>query len=80
MPGPAGEFETSMAMVIHPELVRNACIYEWDGRLPKFLEHEILYFEDYRSNGVGRDPSLGNREKGEILIQNLEIHKKNICW
>jgi creatinine amidohydrolase len=71
VPGHAGEFETSMALVIHPELVRNDCIFEWDGKLPKFLEHEVLYFENHRPNGVGRNPSLGNKEKGEILIKNL---------
>lgn len=71
VPGHAGEFETSTAMVIHPELVRNDCIFEWDGKRPKFLDHEILYFEDYCPNGVARNPSLGSKEKGQMLIQNL---------
>jgi creatinine amidohydrolase len=71
VPGHAGEFETSLAFVLHPELVKNEYIYEWDGVIPEFLEHEILYFEEFRMNGVGRDPSLGNKEKGEILLQNL---------
>jgi creatinine amidohydrolase len=71
VPGHAGEFETSTAMVIHPELIRHDLIFEWDGTLPEFLEHEILYFEDYRPNGVARNPSLASKEKGEKLLQNL---------
>jgi len=67
-PGHAGEFETSIALVIHPELVRKDLIFK-PGARPKYLEHMILNQEEIYPAGVDLDPSLASREKGEKLLE-----------
>ncbi|MGB9726960.1 MAG: creatininase family protein [Nitrososphaeria archaeon] len=67
-PGHAGEFETSIAFAIYPELVRKDLIFK-AGTRPKYLEHMILDQEEICPAGVDLDPSLASREKGERLLE-----------
>ena len=68
IPGHAGEFETSMAMVIHPNLIRTDLIPKYTGTVPEYLEYMILNIEEKRRDGVNLDPSLAALEKGKILL------------
>lgn len=67
-PGHAGEFETSIALVIHPELVRKDLIPKGRTR-PLYLKYMILDQEETCPNGVDLDPSLGSADKGEKLLK-----------
>jgi len=66
-PGHAGEFETSIALVMYPELVRGDLMPKGGAR-PKYLEHTILDIEEMCPQGVNLNPSLGCREKGEKIL------------
>ena len=72
-PGHACEFETSMALAMNHEFVREAAITrpeDFFTRLPAY--HRFLVGSDveYSRSGVkpGGDPSLATKEKGEKLI------------
>ncbi|MCX8188988.1 MAG: creatininase family protein [Nitrososphaeria archaeon] len=67
-PGHSGEFETSIALVIHPELVRKDLIPK-GGKRPSYLKYMILNQEEVCPNGIDLDPSLGNKEKGEKILK-----------
>jgi len=82
IPGHAGEFETSIAFVIHPSLVRRDLICEWTGKLPQYLKYAILNVQEYRPDGVNLNPGLGTLQKGEIvltaIIDELEKYLKSL--
>ena len=77
--GHAGEFETSLMMLIAPELVRHELIegtknvksYDWAEmdmiRAPKALLHRTM--KEMTSNGVFGVPSAATIEKGEKITQ-----------
>ncbi len=67
-PGHSGEFETSIALVIYPELVRRDLIPK-GGTRPSYLKFMILDQEEICPDGVDLNPSLGSREKGEKLLE-----------
>lgn len=83
VPGHAGEFETSTALVIHPQLVRRDLIPKGARTPPAFLRYMILDIHEFRPDGVNIDASLGTREKGKILldaiIDELEKYLKSFA-
>jgi len=69
-PGHAGEFETSTAYIIHPELMREDLIPE-AGEMLSYLKFMILNEEESSPGGVWHDPRLASPEKGERLLDAL---------
>jgi creatinine amidohydrolase len=67
VPGHAGEFETSTAMVIHPDLMRKDIIPR-GGTIPQHLPYAILNEEEISPDGVEIDSSLGTPEKGKFIL------------
>ena len=78
-PGHAGEFETSVAYIIHPELMRDDLIPEAGEMLP-YLRFMIMDEEETSPGGVWHNPRLGSPEKGrkilDALVDELEIYLK----
>jgi len=78
-PGHAGEFETSTAYIIHPELIREDLIPK-GGEKPPHLKFMILNQEEVCPEGVEINSSLGNPEKGkkilDALVNELESYLK----
>ena len=76
--GHAGEFETSLMLLIAPELVDTAAITK-GGNIPSYSWAEsdllrrsqaVLYrsFQQLTSNGTYGDPTMATREKGERIV------------
>jgi creatinine amidohydrolase len=73
-PGHSGEFETSVALAIHPELVHQDRFAKPVGEeAPRwFILSRVTDFDEFTETGVeqkGGDTTLATREKGERLLE-----------
>lgn len=71
--GHACEFETSMALVMYPEVVRRNAIgrsEDFYARLPDYYRFLVVQDNEYSKSGVafGGDPTVASESKGRRLI------------
>jgi creatinine amidohydrolase len=67
VPGHAGEFETSLALAIYPELVSEEIPKAVEA--PWHLQGFVSDMDEITGNGYTGDPSLATAEKGKRLIE-----------
>lgn len=73
-PGHSGEFETSIALVIHPELTHRKGFSKPVGKPPQnwYTKYRVTDFNEFTETGVehrGGDSTVATKKKGDILIQ-----------
>lgn len=66
----ACEYETSLMLYLHEDLVRKELIEDYIPNIPRdFLNYNSIF--KYSKNGVWGKPSLATKEKGEKLLNAL---------